>query len=112
MSKSELISNEYKRLKNLFLNCEESKQVLIDELIRKAAFLKVELDDLEDDVHKGGVVQVSSKGNVRVNFAYKAYLQALSLYSSIIKNLNAILGDNSNVLDDEFDEFIKKVEEK
>ena len=110
MTKTELTNKEYERLKNLFLNCEDNKKELIDGLIKKAAFLKVELDELENDIRVGGVVQVSTKGNVRFNFSYKAYIQALSLYSSIIKNLNSILGDTSSALDDEFDEFIKNVE--
>ena len=41
------VNEEYKRLKNLFTNVDESKTELVDELLKKASFLKVELDGLE-----------------------------------------------------------------
>ena len=83
---------EYKRLKSLFINVDEYKIKLVDELLKKAAFLKVELDNLELSIASTYVVQTSSKGNQRVNLSYRTYLQSLSTYQSIIKTLNSILG--------------------
>jgi hypothetical protein len=41
---------------------DESKTELVDNLIYQAAFMKVELDKLQEQIRKHGAVQVSSKG--------------------------------------------------
>ena len=110
MDKKSLVASEYERLKRLFLNSENSKTELVDELLKKAAFLKVELEGLENDIRKSGIVQVSNKGNTRISFSYKAYLQSVSIYSGIIKTLNSILGSSVDEGEDEFDDFIKNME--
>jgi len=101
------VEKEYKRLKKLFEGIDNVKEELVDELLRKSAFLKVELDKLEEVIKSTYVVQVSNKGNQRVNLAYKTYLQSLTTYQSIIKTLNSILGRSIEDGDDEFDDFIK-----
>lgn len=107
LKRSEKIQIEYERLKGLFLSYDECKIGLVDELLKKASYLKVELDNLQDDINRNGIIQVSNKKNTRVNVAYKTYLQTLSVYQSIIKTLNTIFGSNVEDGDDEFDEFIK-----
>ena len=62
---NENVEKEYQRLKDLFVDVEESKKNLVDELLKKAAFLKVELDDLELNIKKYGAIQRSNKGNSR-----------------------------------------------
>jgi len=109
MKETNLVVKEYKRMSSLFKGVDESKVKLVDELLKKAAFLKVELDKLENSISQTYVVQTSSKGNQRVNLAYKTYLQSLSTYQSIIKTLNAILGRDIDDGDDLFDDFIKGV---
>ena len=112
MDKKELAAKEYDRLKSLFANADEAKINLVDELLKKAAFLKVELDSLENGIRRNGVMQLSNKGNARITLSYKAYLQSISIYSNIIKTLNTILGGTEDDGDDSFDEFLKKVEER
>ena len=105
--KKNCVYEEYQRLKKLFEGADEGKSELVDELLKKASFLKVELDKLEDDIAKTYVVQTSSKGNQRMNLNYKAYLQSLGTYQSIIKTLNSILGTQVDEGEDEFDKFMK-----
>jgi hypothetical protein len=105
------ISAEYARLRALFRNVEPTKAELVDDLILKAAFLKVELSDIENNVKKYGSVERSSKGNVRQSLYYKTYLQSLSVYQNIIRTLNAIIGKDNIDEDDEFDEFISESNE-
>jgi hypothetical protein len=112
MDKKELAIKEYERLKSLFANADEAKVNLVDELLKKAAFLKIELDSLENGIRRNGVMQLSNKGNARITLSYKAYLQSISIYSNIIKTLNTILGGTEDDGDDSFDEFLKKVEER
>ncbi len=112
MSKSKFVYEEYERLKSLFLVVEENKQHLVDDLLQKAAFLKVELDSLQEQIKKYGSVQISNKGNQRETVAYKSYLSSLSLYQTIIRTLNSILGKNISDNDDDFDDFIKRANEQ
>lgn len=108
MTRQHNIQTEYERLKSLFSRIDETKIELVDELLKKAAYLKVELDNLQMDIDRNGVIQVSSKGNTRVNLAFKTYLQTVSIYQGIIKTLNSIFGSTIDDGDDEFDEFIKQ----
>lgn len=108
MTQQTNIQNEYERLKSLFSHIDETKIELVDELLKKAAYLKVELDNLQKDIDRNGVIQVSNKGNTRVNLAFKTYLQTVSIYQGIIKTLNSIFGSTIDDGDDEFDEFIKQ----
>ena len=103
------INKEYERLKALFTNVDESKTELVDELLKKASFLKCELENLESLVRKYGSTQRSNKGNVRESIYYKTYLSSLNVYQGIIKTLNTIMGKNIVDEDDEFDEFLKQV---
>ena len=103
---SNCVFDEYKRLKTLFSNVDESKSELSDELIKKAAFLKIELDGLEVKIKKYGAVQTSNKGNVRESIHYKTYLQTINVYQGIIRTLNTIMGKNIVDEDDEFDAFM------
>lgn len=108
MKEIDLVIKEYKRLKSLFLGVDESKAKLVDELLKKAAFLKVELDKLELSIASTYVVQTSSKGNQRVNLSYRTYLQSLSTYQTIIKTLNSIIGRDIDDGYDYFDDFLKE----
>ena len=103
------INKEYERLKALFTNVDESKAELVDELLKKASFLKCELENLESLVRKYGSIQKSNKGNVRESIYYKTYLSSLNVYQGIIKTLNTIMGKNIVDEDDEFDEFLKQL---
>lgn len=59
------IESEYRRLKALFNSIEENKSKLVDNLIQQAAFMKVELDKLQNQILNYGAVQISSKGAQR-----------------------------------------------
>jgi hypothetical protein len=102
------VNQEYERLKKLFTDVDENKTKLIDELLLKAAFLKVQLDELEASIRKSGAIQFSSKGNARETISYKTFLKTLVVYQGIIKTLNQVLGRDTIDEEDEFDEFIRK----
>ncbi len=107
-SKQTLIKEEYTRLKELFFGCDESKLKLVEELLKKASFLKVELEELEEIIVKSGFVEPASKGGTRVSNHYKAYLQTVAIYQGIIKTLNTIFGKQVVKDDDAFDDFMSK----
>ena len=53
---------EYERLLKLFTDVDEAKRKLVDELLKKAAFLKTQLDSLEDEIRKHGSMKVLYAG--------------------------------------------------
>lgn len=106
------VYKEYGRLKGLFLNGNEDKLPLVDELLKKAAFLTVELRGLERTIKKQGTVQVSNKGTTRTNPSLRSYLSMLSVYQGIIRTLNSILDTDVSEEDDAFDEFMRKAMEE
>ena len=103
----EKVINEYNRLLHLFKDVDENKTKLVDELLMKAAFLKVQLDELEVSLKKHGAIQISNKGNARESINYKTYLKTLTVYQGIIKTLSIVMGRNTIDDDDEFDEFLR-----
>ena len=102
------VRKEYERLLALFKDVDETKTKLIDELLHKAAFLKVQLDELQKQVDTCGAVQVKN-GEFRETVSYKTFLTSLAVYQTVIKTLNSILGRNAVDEDDEFDNFMKNL---
>ncbi|MDD3129954.1 MAG: hypothetical protein PHW21_06260 [Candidatus Izemoplasmatales bacterium] len=47
---------EYERLRSLFSSVDETKTKLVDNLIEQAAFMKVELGILQEQIRKHGAV--------------------------------------------------------
>ncbi len=101
---------EYENLKSIYKNSDATKLRLCDDLLSKAAFLKVQLKDLENQIKKQGSIQRSSKGNSRVTMAYKTYLQTVGVYQNVLKSIDKIMEGSSDDGDDAFDEFMKKVD--
>ena len=102
------VRKEYERLLALFKDVDETKTKLVDELLHKAAFLKVQLDELQKQVTTYGAVQVKN-GEFRETVSYKTFLTSLAVYQTVIKTLNSILGRNAADEDDEFDNFMKSL---
>jgi len=105
------IELEYERLKSFFSLVDESKTELVDNLIYQAAFMKVELDKLQEQIRKHGAIQVSSKGTQRQTEAAKYNTKLVNSYGTVIKTLNTILGTQVDDEDDEFDKFIGRMSE-
>jgi hypothetical protein len=106
-----MVNFEYKRLRSLFSSVDETKTELVDNLIQQAAFMKVELGILQNQIKKHGAVQVSSKGAQRQTEAAKYYTKLVNSYGTVIKTLNSIMGKNIVDEDDEFDKFIGRMSE-
>jgi len=94
MSKIKEVNIEIERLRSLFSSVDENKTKLIDNLIEQAAFMKVELGILQEQIRKYGAVQVSSKGAQRQTEAAKYYTKLINSYGTVIKTLNSIMGKN------------------
>lgn len=108
MSKIKDVNDELERLRSLFSSVDENKAKLVDNLLEQAAFMKVELGVLQEQIRKYGSVQVSSKGSQRQTEAAKYYTKLINSYGTVIKALNSIMGKNIIEGDDSFDEFLKR----
>ena len=62
-TKESRIKAEKARLEALYNDLPESRHKLADGLIERAAFMRVELEDLEDDIRLNGWVEMFSQGN-------------------------------------------------
>jgi len=108
MSKINEVNIEIERLRSLFSSVDETKTQLVDNLIEQAAFMKVELGILQEQIRKHGAVQLSSKGTQRQTEAAKYYTKLINSYGTVIKTLNSIMGKNIIDGDDAFDDFLKR----
>ncbi len=104
------VDAEYQRLLLLVKDVDETKKQLLDELLKKAAFLKVKMDLLQEAINEKGTMQRYKKtGELKMSQRYKVYLASLATYQQILKTINNIIGKNKAEEDDEFDEFIKGI---
>lgn len=110
MSKIENVQIEYERLRSLFSSVDPTKAELVDNLLNEAAFMRVQLENLQQQIRKYGAVQISSKGTQRQTEAAKYYTKLVNSYGNVIKTLNTIMGKNIIDDNDEFDEFMKRLE--
>lgn len=106
-----MMNIEYERLRSLFSSVDETKTKLVDNLIQQAAFMKIELGILQEQIRKHGAIQVSNKGAQRQTEAAKYYTKLVNAYGTVIKTLNSIMGKNIVDEDDEFDKFIGRMSE-
>ena len=109
MEKRMYVQVEYERLRSLFSSVDETKTKLVDNLIEQAAFMKIELGILQDQIRKHGAIQISNKGAQRQTEAAKYYTKLVNSYGTVIKTLNSIMGKNIIDEDDEFDKFIGRM---
>ena len=99
MNEDRLIEKEYHHFIDIYSNADETKLKIANDLFWKAAFLKVQLYALEN------------KGNSRVSLSYKTYLQTISVYQSLLKTIDKIMGNGNEDDTDEFDDFVLKAAE-
>lgn len=87
---------EYDRLNKLYKDIPENKRSLVDGLIHQAARLRVQLDDLWEDLKKKGNVEPFQQKNDGVTFdrerpESKIFIQSDKNYLAIIKKLDEML---------------------
>ena len=105
------VRKEELRLERLIRKVEETKQKTALGLVRRAAFMKVKLEDLEADIAKNGLTEEFSQGDqepyLRERPTSKIYNQMNNSYQKIIKQLTDLLPTEEGPKKggDPFDEF-------
>ena len=110
--KDKQIEKEYRRIKRLFGELSEKRKALADSQIKRAAFMRVALEELEETIKKEGTLDVFEQGEYSYNRehpALKSYNTTIKNYIAIIKQLNDMLPQEAEkVTDDGFESFIAK----
>lgn len=86
--KEKKIKKEVKRLKGIFKDLEPNKLKTVDALIARAAFITVNLQDLEDELNERGWTEWYENGR---NQSGQKKSAAADAHISLTKNLNAIM---------------------
>ena len=86
--KEKKIKKEVKRLKGIFKDLEPNKLKTVDALIVRAAFITVNLQDLEDQLNEHGWTETYTNGRNQEGIKKSAAAEA---HISLTKNLNAIM---------------------
>ena len=88
IDKETRIKKETRRLKAVFKDLDPNKLKTVDALIRRAAFITVSLEDLEDELNVYGWTEVYTNGKNQEGVKKSAAAEA---HISLTKNLNAIM---------------------
>lgn len=113
-TKKNRIKAEKARLEKNYAELTDTKKQLAEGLIERAAFMRVELEDLEEFLSENGWTELFSQGNQepydRARPQGQTYNTMNANYQKIIKQLDALLPKeevkNPAVMDDGFDDFV------
>ena len=112
-TKAERIKSEMRKLAKNYRDLPKSRKSIADGLIQRAAFMRVELEDLEADLQKNGWTELFSQGNQepynRARPQGQTYNAVNANYQKIIKQLDSMLPKDDRPVgdpDDGFDAFV------
>ena len=112
-TKESRIKDELARLREIYCDLTPRKKALAAGLIDRAAWMRVECEDLEEDLRNNGWVESFQQGNQppydRARPTGQAYQTLNGNYQKIIKQLDAMLPvaeKTEQPKDDGFDDFV------
>ena len=88
-TKEQRIKTEKTRLKGIFKDLDENKRKLVTPLIEKAAFMSIELDDLQAKLEKDG--WTSEYQNGQNSPEAETYIALSKNYAAVIKQLTELV---------------------
>lgn len=109
------IQAKKKTLIGVFSKISEDKRELATTLIDRVAFMSITLDLLEEDIKENGPVTLFVQGKQEMmieNPAQKSYNTMINRYTAAVKQLLDLLPKNEEPIDDGFEDFIKRADEK
>lgn len=104
--------NELDKLLMIFEKVDPEKQQLVEKMVEHTAFLSDQLDQQKDMIKQVGMVKIhpTNPSLQKQTEVGKQYLKTLQAYSIAIKTLNSILTKNAVDEDDEYDRYLKSLE--
>ena len=113
-SKQKKIENEIKRLLGIFRDIPLKEKNLIDGVLKRAAYMRIVLEEMELDLNTNGFVEMFSQSEKTE--PYERERPVARLYNTINKNYQSIMKQLSDLLrnesppaepvEDEFDRFL------
>lgn len=94
-TKEERIKSERTRLKTIFKELDENKRKLVTPLIEKAAFMSIELDDLQKTIEQKGWTSEYKNGEnqygTKRSPEAETYIALSKNYAAVIKQLTELV---------------------
>jgi hypothetical protein len=94
-TKEQRIKSEKTRLRGIFKDLEDNKRKLVTPLIEKAAFMSVELDDLQETIEQDGWTSEYKNGEnqygTKKSPEAETYIALSKNYAAIIKQLTELV---------------------
>lgn len=94
-TKEQRIKSEKTRLKGIFKDLDENKKKLVTPLIEKAAFMSVELDDLQENIRQNGWTSGYQNGanqyGTKKSPEAETYIALSKNYAAFIKQLTDLV---------------------
>jgi hypothetical protein len=96
LTKDERISKEERRLRRSYKDLPKDKKQVVDGLIRRAAYMRVTLEDMEVDLDKNGFVEMFTQSEKME--PYERERPVARLYNTMNKNYQSIIKQLSDLL--------------
>lgn len=114
MTKDKRTKKEEERLKKIYKGLPKDRTSVTQGLIRRAAYMRSTLEDLENDIDENGLWEMFSQSESQT--PYERERPAARLYNTLNKNYQSIIKQLSDLLpkdeikeeDDGFDHFLQK----
>jgi len=114
LTKDERIKKEVRRLNRIYKDIDKDNKAIIDGLIQRAAYMRVTLEDWEEDIIENGVTEMFTQSEKtepyeRERPVARLYNTMNKNYQSIIKQLSDLVpkeAPTKGVEDDGFADFI------
>lgn len=112
-TKSSRVKTELKRLSQHYDSLSDARRSVADGLIARAAFMRIEMEDLEKDLDENGWTELFSQGKQepydRARPQGQLYNALNANYQKVIKQLDSMLPKEepkTSETDDGFDDFV------
>ena len=89
ITKQMRIEKEYKRLKTLYVDLDDEQRDCIDGLLRRAAYMRVTLEDYESDLDTKGYVEMFTQSEKAP--PYERERPVARLYNTMNRNYQTIM---------------------
>lgn len=110
LTKDEKIKKEISRLNKILKEVDDKKKKTIEGLIQEAAFMRVTLEELKNDINTNGVIDEMCQGEytiLRESPYVKTYNTMIQRYTTINDKLLALLPKEViKEVNDGFDDFV------
>lgn len=111
MNKQERIDCELDRISKNFEQIPEKERSVIDPLLQNYAFMKITLEDLQEEIIKDGISETYQNGQnqsgQKENSKLKSYNRLIKNFESVCKTVLKLLPDEDRVQIDQMDPMEK-----